>query len=56
MENEWTVRHLPEFTDVQQEQLAQRRAYGLEILQTPDERRVREIFRAGREVLPKEHK
>jgi NADH-quinone oxidoreductase subunit C len=56
MENEWTTRHLPEFTNVQQEQLAQRRAYGLEILQTPDERRVREIFRAGREVLPKEHK
>ncbi|HEV3467961.1 MAG TPA: NADH-quinone oxidoreductase subunit C [Pyrinomonadaceae bacterium] len=56
MENEWTARHLPEFTAVQQEQLAQRRAYGLEILQTPDERRVREIFRAGREVLPKEHK
>ncbi|MDQ3804261.1 MAG: NADH-quinone oxidoreductase subunit C, partial [Acidobacteriota bacterium] len=56
MENEWTVRHLPEFSNVQQEQLAQRRAYGLEILQTPDERRVREIFRADREVLPKEHK
>ncbi|HWS53357.1 MAG TPA: NADH-quinone oxidoreductase subunit C [Pyrinomonadaceae bacterium] len=56
MENEWTARHLPEFTNVQREQLAQRRAYGLEILQTPDERRVREIFRAGREVLPKEHK
>ena len=56
MENAWTARHLPEFTNVQQEQLVQRRAYGLEILQTPDERRVREIFRAGREVLPKEHK
>jgi NADH-quinone oxidoreductase subunit C len=56
IENAWTVRHLPEFSNVQQEQLAQRRAYGLEILQTPDERRVREIFRAGREVLPKEHK
>ena len=56
MENSWTTRHLPEFTDVQREQLEQRRAYGLEILQTPDERRLREIFRAGREVLPKEHK
>ena len=56
MENQWTTRHLPEFSNVQQEQLVQRRAYGLEILQTPDERRVREIFRAGREVLPKEHK
>ena len=29
---------------------------GLEILQTPDERRIREIFRDGRDPLPKEHK
>ncbi|HEX8147841.1 MAG TPA: NADH-quinone oxidoreductase subunit C [Pyrinomonadaceae bacterium] len=56
MENRWTTRHLPEFTEVQREQLAQRRAYGLEILQTPDERRIREIFRDGRDPLPKEHK
>lgn len=56
MENQWTTRHLPEFTEVQREQLAQRRAYGLEILQTPDERRIREIFRDGRDPLPKEHK
>lgn len=56
MENEWTTRHLPEFNEVQREQLAQRRAYGLEILQTPDERRIREIFRDGRDPLPKEHK
>ena len=56
MENEWTTRHLPEFTEVQREQLQQRRAYGLEILQTPDERRIREIFRDGRDPLPKEHK
>ncbi|MBV9928995.1 MAG: NADH-quinone oxidoreductase subunit C [Acidobacteria bacterium] len=56
MENAWTTRHLPEFTEVQKEQLAQRRAYGLEILQTPDERRIREIFRDGRDPLPKEHK
>jgi NADH-quinone oxidoreductase subunit C len=56
MENQWTTRHLPEFTEVQREQLAQRRAYGLEILQTPDERRLREIFRDGRDPLPKEHK
>jgi len=56
MENQWTTRHLPEFTNVQQEQLVQRRAYGLEILQTPDERRIREIFRDGRDPLPKEHK
>jgi NADH-quinone oxidoreductase subunit C len=56
MENRWTARHLPEFSEVQREQLQQRRAYGLEILQTPDERRVREIFRDGRDPLPKEHK
>jgi NADH-quinone oxidoreductase subunit C len=56
MENEWTTRHLPEFDEVQREQLQQRRAYGLEILQTPDERRIREIFRDGRDPLPKEHK
>ncbi|HEX8719334.1 MAG TPA: NADH-quinone oxidoreductase subunit C [Pyrinomonadaceae bacterium] len=56
MENRWTADHLPEFTEVQREQLAQRRAYGLEILQTPDERRIREIFRDGRDPLPKEHK
>lgn len=56
MENEWTTRHLPVFDEVQKEQLAQRRAYGLEILQTPDERRIREIFRDGRDPLPKEHK
>jgi NADH-quinone oxidoreductase subunit C len=56
MENAWTTRHLPEFTEVQREQLQQRRAYGLEILQTPDERRIREIFRDGRDPLPKEHK
>jgi NADH-quinone oxidoreductase subunit C len=56
MENDWTSRHLPGFDDVQREQLAQRRAYGLEILQTPDERRIRELFRDGRDPLPKEHK
>ena len=56
MENDWTTKHLPEFTEVQQEQLEQRRAYGLEIISSPNERRVREIFRAGKEVMPKEHK
>jgi NADH-quinone oxidoreductase subunit C len=56
MENEWTVRHLPEFTEVQREQLEQRRAYGLELLSTPDERRLREIFRAGREPMPLDRK
>lgn len=54
MENEWTARHLPEFTEVQEEQLEQRRNYGLEILSVPAERRVREIFRAGKEVMPKD--
>ena len=56
MENNWTTKHLPEFSEVQQEQLEQRRAYGLEILSTPNERRVRDIFRAGKEVMPKEHR
>ncbi|HYP00927.1 MAG TPA: NADH-quinone oxidoreductase subunit C, partial [Pyrinomonadaceae bacterium] len=35
VENNWTVKHLPEFSDVQREQLEQRRAYGLEALSTP---------------------
>ena len=56
MENNWTTKHLPEFTEVQREQLEQRRAYGLEILSVPDERRIREIFRAGREPLPLDRK
>jgi NADH-quinone oxidoreductase subunit C len=56
MENAWTARHLTKFSEVQREQLEQRRAYGLEILQTPDERRIREIFRDQRDPLPKEHK
>jgi NADH-quinone oxidoreductase subunit C len=54
MENEWTARHLPEFTDVQREQLEQRRNYGLEELSLIEERRVREIFRAGKEILAKD--
>jgi NADH-quinone oxidoreductase subunit C len=54
MENDWTTAHLPEFTEVQREQLEQRRAYGLEVLSMPEERRVREIFRAGKEVMPKD--
>jgi NADH-quinone oxidoreductase subunit C len=56
MENDWTAKHLPEFSEVQQEQVEQRRAYGLELLSTPAERRVRDIFRGGKEVMPKEHK
>lgn len=54
IENEWTARHLPEFTDVQREQLEQRRNYGLEELSMIEERRVREIFRAGKEILSKD--
>ncbi|MGB7924802.1 MAG: NADH-quinone oxidoreductase subunit C, partial [Pyrinomonadaceae bacterium] len=54
MENNWTAKHLPEFNDVQQEQLDQRRGYGLEILSSDIERRVREIFRGGKEVMPKD--
>ncbi len=54
VENRWTENHLPEFTDVQQEQLEQRRAYGLEILSVPQEREVRELFRTAKEVMPKD--
>ncbi|MCA1565928.1 MAG: NADH-quinone oxidoreductase subunit C [Acidobacteria bacterium] len=56
VENNWTAKHLPEFSDVQREQLEQRRAYGLEALSTPNERRVRDIFRAGKEVMPLDRK
>jgi NADH-quinone oxidoreductase subunit C len=54
IENEWTRRHLPEMTDVQREQLEQRRAYGLEILSVPQERMMREILQSGKEVMPKD--
>jgi NADH-quinone oxidoreductase subunit C len=54
VENKWTENHLPEFTDVQREQLEQRRAYGLEILSVPQEREVRDLFRSGKEVMPKD--
>jgi NADH-quinone oxidoreductase subunit C len=54
IENAWTQRHLPEMTDVQREQLDQRRAYGLEILSVPQERMMREIFQGGKEVMPKD--
>jgi len=54
VENRWTENHLPEFTEVQKEQLEQRRAYGLEILSVPQEREVREIFKGGKEVMPKD--
>jgi NADH-quinone oxidoreductase subunit C len=54
IENAWTERHLPEFTDVQREQVEQRRTYGLEMLSVPQEREVRELFRSGKEVMPKD--
>lgn len=54
IENAWTERHLPEFTDVQREQVEQRRTYGLEILSVPQEREVRNLFRSGKEVMPKD--
>ena len=54
IENAWTERHLPEFTDVQREQVEQRRTYGLEVLSVPQEREVRDLFRSGKEVMPKD--
>jgi NADH-quinone oxidoreductase subunit C len=54
VENAWTEKHLPEMTEVQQEQLHQRRVYGLEILSVPQERQMREIFRGGKEVMTKD--
>lgn len=54
VENAWTRNHLPQMTDVQLEQLEQRRAYGLEILSVPQERMMREILQAGKEVMPKD--
>ncbi|MGH9941569.1 MAG: NADH-quinone oxidoreductase subunit C [Pyrinomonadaceae bacterium] len=56
VENNWTAKHLPPFDGVQREQLEQRRAYGLEILSHPDERRIREIFQDGKEVMPLDRK
>ena len=56
VENSWTAKHLPEFDAVHQEQVEQRRNYGLEVLSTPAERRVREIFRDGRTVMPLDRK
>ena len=54
VENKWTEQHLPEMTDVQREQLDQRRAYGLEFLSVPEERQMRDIFQGGKEVMPKD--
>src|ERR1043165_1375637 len=54
IENRWTENHLPEFDDVQREQVEQRRNYGLEMLSVPQEREVRQLFRSGKEVMPKD--
>jgi NADH-quinone oxidoreductase subunit C len=54
IENRWTENHLPEFNDVQREQVEQRRTYGLEMLSVPQEREVRHLFRSGKEVMPKD--
>jgi NADH-quinone oxidoreductase subunit C len=54
VENGWTEDHLPVMSAVEMEQLQQRRAYGLEILSVPQERLMREIFRDGKEVMPKD--
>src|SRR6185436_1950380 len=54
VENAWTEEHLPVMTDVQREQLEQRRGYGLELLSVPQERMMREIFQSGKEVMPKD--
>jgi NADH-quinone oxidoreductase subunit C len=54
VENEWTKKHLPEMTDVHREQVEQRRGYGLELLSVPQERMMREIFRGGKDVMPKD--
>lgn len=54
VENAWTEKHLPVMSDVEMEQLQQRRAYGLEILSVPQERLMRQIFIGGKEVMPKD--
>ena len=54
VENAWTAKHLPEMTEVEMEQLQQRRGYGLEILSVPQERLMRQIFIGGKEVMPKD--
>ena len=54
VENAWTAKHLPEMSDVQMEQFEQRRAYGLEMLSVPQELLMRDIFRSGKEVMPKD--
>ncbi|MCU1267970.1 MAG: NADH-quinone oxidoreductase subunit [Acidobacteria bacterium] len=54
VENEWTAQHLPVMSDVEREQLEQRRNYGLEFLSVPQERLMRDIFQGEKEVMPKD--
>jgi NADH-quinone oxidoreductase subunit C len=54
VENSWTENHLPVMSEVELEQLQQRRVYGLEILSVPQERIMRDIFRGGKDVMPKD--
>jgi NADH-quinone oxidoreductase subunit C len=54
VENAWTAKHLPVMTEVEMEQLQQRRAYGLDILSVPEERMMRQLFIGGKEVMPKD--
>ncbi len=54
VENAWTENHLPVMSEVEMEQLHQRRAYGLDVLSVPQERIMRDIFRGGKEVMPKD--
>ena len=54
VENAWTAQHLPVMTEVEMEQLQQRRAYGLELLSVPEERLMRQLFIGDKEVMPKD--
>lgn len=54
VENDWTKKHLLPMDEVQQEQIAQRRAYGLEMLCVPEEKMMREIIIGGKEVMTKD--
>lgn len=54
VENDWTAKHLPEFSDIQEEQLEQRRAYGMEALSNIEEREMRRILQNEKEVMQKD--
>jgi NADH-quinone oxidoreductase subunit C len=56
VENQWTERHLPEFSEILREQAEQRRTYGLEMLSVPEERQMREIMQGGKEPMPLDRK